>query len=141
MDKNLPVKKINKIMLIDDDRISNYINKELLLSMGVADEIIVKEKCKDALLYLQKTNLFPSIIILDIYLPEMNAFEFIEEFKRLGFHKKYNSKIVILTASSDIDDLIRLKYLGKYIYWNKPLQKDRMLTLLTNLSEDLDKKV
>jgi CheY-like chemotaxis protein len=68
--------------------------------------------------------------MLDIYMPSMNAFEFIEEFKRQEYHKKYShTKIVILTSSSDIDDLIRLKYLGKYTYWNKPLHEERMLHL------------
>jgi CheY-like chemotaxis protein len=128
--KNVNVlKKINKVMLIDDDKATNFINKKLITRLGIANEIIVKENGREALHYLGNAKIFPSLIILDIYMPEMDAFEFIVEFKKLENYKNNKTRMVILTDSSDIDDLIRLKYLGKYIYWNKPLLEEKIMNL------------
>jgi CheY-like chemotaxis protein len=133
------LKKIDKVMLIDDDKLANFINKKLIHKMGITNKIIVKENASEALQYLQKTKTFPSLIILDIYMPRMDAFEFIEEFKKLEYHKKNNkTRIVILTASSDIDDLIRLKYLGKNTYWNKPLQEEKIWNLYNKYFKEED---
>jgi CheY-like chemotaxis protein len=120
------LRKIQKILLIDDDRITNYLNEKLLLRLSICHETVVKLNGKDALLYLHDTDVFPSLILLDINMPGQNAFDFIEEFKRLGYQTK-GTVIVILTISEDVDDLIRLKYLGKYAYLNKPLTEEKML--------------
>jgi CheY-like chemotaxis protein len=122
----LKLRKIQKILLIDDDRITNYLNEKLLHRLDAGLEIVVKLNGKDALLYLQDTEVFPSLIFLDINMPGLNAFDFIEEFKRLGYHNK-DTVIVILTISDDVDDMIRLKYLGKYGYLNKPLTEEKVL--------------
>jgi CheY-like chemotaxis protein len=120
------VSKIQKILLVDDDRITNYLNENLLQRLNICHEIVVKLNGKEALLYLGDTDQFPSLIFLDINMPGQNAFDFIEEFKRLGYHNK-GTVIVILTISEDVDDMIRLKYLGKYGYLNKPLTEEKML--------------
>jgi CheY-like chemotaxis protein len=122
------VGKIEKILLIDDDKITNYLNEKLIIRLGIGNEIVVKANGKDALLYLKDTEIFPSLIFLDINMPGLNAFDFIEEFKRLGYQRK-DVVIVILTISDDLDDLIRLKYLGRYAYLNKPLTEEKMLEI------------
>jgi CheY-like chemotaxis protein len=121
----VPLRKIQKILLIDDDKITNYLNEKLILRLEMGREIVVKANGKDALVYLQDAEVFPSLILLDINMPGMNAFDFIEEFKRQGLDKK-GTVIVILTISDDLDDMIRLKYLGKYSYVNKPLTEEKM---------------
>jgi CheY-like chemotaxis protein len=122
------VRKIPKILLIDDDKITNYLNEKLILRLEIGHEIVSKANGKDALLYLQQTEIFPSLIFLDINMPGLNAFKFLEEFKKLGYVDK-DIVLVILTISEDLDDMIRLKYLGKFDYLNKPLTEEKMLNI------------
>jgi CheY-like chemotaxis protein len=122
------VRKIPKILLVDDDKITNYLNEKLILRLDIGHEIVAKANGKDALLYLQQESIFPSLIFLDINMPGLNAFDFIEEYKKMGYQNK-GAHIVILTISEDLDDLIRLKYLGKYGYVNKPLTEEKMLSI------------
>jgi CheY-like chemotaxis protein len=119
------VKKIEKILLIEDDSITNYLNEKIILDLDIAQEIVATINGRDALIYLQETDVFPALIVLDISMPVLDGFNFLEEFKRLKFHKK-KTTIVILTSSAELDDMIRLKYLGKYGYYNKPLTSQKM---------------
>jgi CheY-like chemotaxis protein len=119
------VKKIEKVLLIEDDRITNYVNEKIILKMDVAKEIVATLNGREALTYLKETDVFPALIILDISMPVIDGYTFLEQFKKLKFHKKKTS-IVILTSSEVLDDKIRLKYLGKYGYYNKPLTPEKM---------------
>jgi CheY-like chemotaxis protein len=119
------VKKIEKVLLIEDDRITNYLNEKIILKMDIANEIVATLNGREALTYLQETEVFPALIILDISMPVVDGYNFLEQFKNLKFYEK-KTIIVILTSSEDLDDMIRLKYLGKYSYYNKPLTVEKM---------------
>jgi len=119
------VKKIEKILLIEDDRITNFLNEKIIHSMEIADEIVAIMNGREALTYLKETEELPSLIILDISMPIVDGYKFLEQFQKLDIHKK-KTLIVILTSSDDLDDMIRLKYLKKYDYFTKPLTVEKM---------------
>jgi CheY-like chemotaxis protein len=126
------VKKISKVLLIDDDPVSNHINSKLLDQVNLAKEIVVKETAKEALLYLQSdcysSGKYPDLILLDLKMPVLDGFAFLEEFGRLKLNK-YNIVIVILSHSVDAEDILRLKNMGRYFLVNKPLTIDKIIDI------------
>lgn len=109
-------KKVKHIVIIDDDDISNFVTMKTLECYNIADKITVFDRPLEALNYL-KTNENPDIILLDIKMPLMNGFEFIEEFNKL------NSKSIIILLSSSIysKDKDKAKENGVG-YMSKPLK-------------------
>lgn len=95
-------------MLVDDDESTNFLNKMVLEDFDCAEAIEVAESGQDALNYLQKaagTNTQrPELIFLDINMPAMNGWEFLERYAHLNKQQKANVIIVMLTTSSNPDD-------------------------------------
>jgi len=86
---------MNKILLIDDDVPTNFYNQYILKKHSNNCEIIVKTNGSEALEYLKKAAL-PHLIFLDINMPVMNGFEFLEEAKRCFKGKWEQTKIFIM---------------------------------------------
>ena len=69
--------------------IDNFINKSVLVKADIAENILTKTSAKEALSYLSdENNVFPDIIFLDIRMPEMDGFEFLEECVNFPDHLK-----------------------------------------------------
>ena len=102
-------KKLQKVLLIDDSEPDNYIHKIKLEKAQITDEIIVMYGGTDALEYLtQKDNKGnfpnPELVFLDINMPGMSGWEFLEEYHKLDIPNKDNIIIHMLTTSiSDSD--------------------------------------
>ena len=81
---------IKEILLIDDNDIDNYINKLIVAKEKVVEKITIKNSPIDALQYLRsKEGEFPELIFLDIKMPEMDGFGFLDEFfKVYGAQKR-----------------------------------------------------
>jgi len=113
----------NSILLIDDDRATNFFNKHVVKRHGHFDKIFVVESGEQALEFLMdEANDKPSLILLDINMPAMNGWEFTEAFKELDESIKKDIKLIMLTTSSNPDDYERSlenEMVDDYI--NKPL--------------------
>jgi CheY-like chemotaxis protein len=90
-----------KVLLIDDDPINNYVNRRLILRLFTVAEITEFLDAVSALEYL-KTNT-PELIFLDINMPEMDGWQFLEEYRNYP----NRTKVVILTSSIDPSDRMR----------------------------------
>lgn len=91
---------------------------------------------KYALDFMQNNNLQPTpvIVLLDIQMPRMNGFQFMDEFEKLpeDIRKKYT--IYFLTSSVNENDKIRAtKYPSVAQYINKPFTQDTLLNLIRNI--------
>jgi CheY-like chemotaxis protein len=128
-------KKLNAVMLIDDNEIDNLINQKMIESIDLAENIFIHSGAKSALEYLKniekiKTgaeSFLPELIFLDIDMPLMDGFQFIDEFEKLSVGTKKYCKVVLLTSSLDPKDIAKSKknsYILKYL--NKPLTQENL---------------
>ena len=118
--------KLKQVLLIDDSEIDNYINKHVVQKSGIAETISTLLSAEEALQYLRacvETKIsFPEIIFLDIRMPAMNGFEFLDELEKFPAHTLSGTKVIMLTSSRDPRDIERAKnYPHVAGYLNKPL--------------------
>lgn len=112
-----------KILQIDDDFINNMANERLLKKMNIHFEATNFLDPTEALDFLKETNEHFDIILLDINMPRLSGWEFLDKYA--PFKKSF--PIVMLTSSLDPNDQKKAKaselLSGFYI---KPLTKDLM---------------
>lgn len=122
------------VLLVDDDKICNFITETTLNKLGVAKEVHSALNGQEALDLLNSYFLgdvaVPDIIFLDLNMPIMDGFQFIDAFKKLDFPKKDNILIVVLTSSINPNDVQRAKSLGINNYMTKPISEEKILELL-----------
>jgi CheY-like chemotaxis protein len=118
--------KYNLIMLVDDDEIDNFVTKKMIDDNKFSKKLIVKLSSEEALTYLKKEqnnpDELPEVILLDILMPVMDGFGFLDEFDKLNETVKNKCKIVLLSTSESFKDLNRAnknKYVSKFL--TKPL--------------------
>lgn len=133
------MKKISTVCIIDDDPIFIYGTKRLMTEIDFCETVIVFQNGQDALDGLHgitaNNEEFPSVIFLDLNMPIMNGWEFLEDFVKIPNHN--TSKVVIYIISSSIDprDLERIKnynVVNNYIL--KPMSKEDLERILENAS-------
>jgi len=131
-------KKFTSLMLIDDNEIDNLINQKIIESCNICNHIFMHTSAKSAVEFLRNVEkvekwskeMLPEIIFLDIDMPLMDGFQFLEEFNRLNSETKKRCKIVMLTSSNNEADITRAQkssYVAKYI--TKPLTEDNLMSL------------
>ncbi|MCF4101280.1 response regulator [Gillisia sp. M10.2A] len=115
---------MNSILLIDDQPITNFITKKLLSLKGIEIPIIDFTNPLEALENVKNSK--ESFIFLDLNMPEMTGWEFLDEVKKLNL----NHKIVILTSSTSDLDLEKARdYPCVVEYVIKPLSIDKLNAL------------
>lgn len=121
--------RFKNVLLIDDDYISNFIADHLLNKFKVCKNITICRNGDEAMKFLQDTDEFPELIFLDINMPVMDGFEFIEAFMKLNMDKN-KTRIVIYTASYNEKDIELFKSIGFRDFIIKPLTEDKLNNLL-----------
>jgi len=118
--------KYSKVMIVDDNELDNFINKKLIESEDFASEVMDYTSATDALSYLKKgvanISLLPQIIFLDIIMPGMDGFAFLDEFEKLNEDIRKKCKIIMLSTTESFTELNRAnqnRYVRKFL--NKPL--------------------
>ena len=137
----MPQTVLKSVLLIDDDAISNFLNTRLLREMNVAEEINVSLNGEEALQFLINLKAanrpLPELILLDINMPVMNGFEFLQAFREVADEDEH-PVIIILTTSTNMRDFEQLQnYKEVEIYLSKPLTEENLIYILgTHLDED-----
>lgn len=106
-------KKLSCILFIDDDEPTNFLNKLIVEESNCTQHIQVAQSGQEALDYLTKSGAFanneelfpkPDLIFLDINMPGMDGWEFLESYQQLPASQKANIVMVMLTTSLNPDD-------------------------------------
>lgn len=128
----MPAKKYRTVMLIDDNEIDNLINQKMIEAASIAENIYTHTGAKSAIEFLRNMEkleiagqVLPDVIFLDIDMPLMDGFQFLDEFEKLSNATKGMCKIVMLTSSINPQDFSRSKkYTNVKLYLNKPLSNE-----------------
>ncbi len=91
--------KLNCVLLIDDNENDNYYHMIVLKEADIAHHIHVAESGSEALDYLNRENQTTELIFLDINMPTMSGWEFLEKYTKLSPNKKAQTVIIMLTTS------------------------------------------
>ena len=121
--------QLNKILLVDDDAAANYLSKELLEGLHAAQKIETAENVLRALKMITQDNC-PDVIFLDIKMPGLDGFDFLDKLKSLKPSK--NVKVVMLTSSIRPEDKLRaFSYKLVVDYLEKPLTVEKVQMIAT----------
>ncbi|HXA01559.1 MAG TPA: response regulator [Cytophagaceae bacterium] len=132
-------KKYYAVMLVDDNEIDNLINQKMIEASNICEHIFIHSGAKSGIEFLKNIEklakgpidlYLPEIIFLDIDMPLMDGFQFLDEFERLSESIKKQCKVVMLTSSLNPQDMNRAKknqFVLKYI--NKPLTQENLKKL------------
>ena len=129
--------KFEKVMIIDDNNIDLYITKRLIIKNNFGKEVLEYNAAAEALKYLQDNQdnipILPLIIFIDIYMPEMSGFEFLEAYDKLPATLKKYCKVFIISSTIDENDIER-SHLDKNLtaFQVKPITKEFLDSIPAN---------
>lgn len=127
--------QLSCVMLIDDNESDNFFHELTIENSNCAKKIISFDLAQNALTYLKNIEepdyIQPDIIFLDLNMPRMNGWEFLEVYEKLDDAIKSRMVIIMLTTSLNLDDRERAKQFSAIKeYRNKPLTEEYMEELV-----------
>lgn len=103
--------KHKTVLLIDDNVVDLKINSKIITLSSLFDEIITCQSGEEGLSYLKKTlndkEKLPDLILLDIQMPDMDGFDFLELYKKLPKRLTDVCLIAMLSSTLDFGDIKR----------------------------------
>jgi CheY-like chemotaxis protein len=128
-----PNKKLHFIV-IDDSKLDCFIAEKIIRNTGISESIRSFLQAKDALEYIKSQpndGLSHTIMLVDIQMPVMNGFEFVEAFEQLPDSITENFTIYIISSSINENDLKRVhNFKSVRQFLNKPLTSNNLAALL-----------
>lgn len=129
---------LHKVLLIDDNKVLNEYHKKLLTKLSIADSIVSTDNGLNAISLLQSirsTKELPELIFLDLEMPSMNGFEFLEHYLKLEIvvNSNYNPVITIVSDYLDFKNFSQsklFKSIGVLEHIRKPLEQEDVLALI-----------
>ena len=126
--------KLDTILLIDDDDVANFIYSRIIANSAIANNIKTYQSAQAALNYLKECEEGnfspPEIIFLDINMPVMSGWDFLEKYDSFSNLIKENTRIYMLSSSVYQEDLDKAKsYAEVEDYIIKPLTKEKLMEI------------
>lgn len=129
---------INKVCVIDDDDIYQYLLRKELKSTRIVNQILVFPDGAKAIQYMSEKkdqpDELPDVVFLDVNMPVMNGWQFLDEF--LVLKPMLSKKIAVLIVSSSFDqqDIDRAgRYAGVTDYIIKPVTRNKLVAVLESI--------
>lgn len=129
------------VLVVDDDETAILLNKILINRSGIAKHLHYSMNGSEALDFIGNhctpepiQTVCPDLIFLDINMPVMDGFDFLEEFRKSHPDLKEKIQVYMLTSSSNPKDYEKALSYGIAGYLNKPLTREALQEISSNLS-------
>lgn len=127
--------KIANLWIIDDDPMASFYIKRLAELGELADIITIYDKARGAIDYLlhhrESLEHLPDVILLDIYMPDLDGWGFVEEYGKIKDQLKKKVDIYIISSSGHLKDINRAKSIPEVkAFIQKPVTKDKLRELV-----------
>ncbi len=129
------------ICIIDDDSIYQYAITKTIKAYNLANNIMVFSDGEEALDFfirnLDSSENLPDIILLDINMPIMDGFQFMEEYIKIK--PRVGKKIMIYMVSSSVDpkDIEKAKRIGEISdYIIKPIKPGELISIVNSFKDN-----
>jgi CheY-like chemotaxis protein len=128
------MESVKRVTLIDDDPICHLISSRMIRQFSDL-EVETYTDPREALFQLRwraqhEVTIFPDIILLDIDMPYLNGWQFLEEFQRLPEEATKKTDVIILSSSSHHKDIEHSR-MFKCVkdYFTKPMSEEKVRIL------------
>lgn len=133
------MKDLECVLLVDDDPVSSFLNDDLLIDFGFTKHTHTAQNGAEALEFLNSNckngkgtdYCCPDVVFLDLNMPVMDGFEFMDAYFKNSKKCNQDSKVIVLTSSTNPDDIERAKKYDIAGYMNKPLSLEQLLVVLS----------
>lgn len=129
---------LKQLTLVDDDDVFVFLTTRLLDKYKLVDLIKIFDNGYDALVFIKENlgniEVLPDIILLDLSMPIMDGWQFLDEYVKIN--PKIGKKITIFICSSSIspDDVSRAKSINAVSdFIIKPMTKEKLIEMIKNL--------
>lgn len=133
------MRKINNIVLIDDNKVDGFVNQKIISIVNNTVTTKLFNSSVEALEYFNTTTkdikmhplILTDLIFLDINMPVMNGFEFLNKLSRIKTFLRNPFDVYFLSSSNneeDISEALSIEFCSGYLI--KPLTKEKIRTLI-----------
>jgi len=124
-------KHLERILLIDDNKIDNFFHERVIKKYDPNIKITALPTAYEALDFIQSVAEKPNIIFLDINMPGMSGWEFLDEYKKLSQEYPVVMIVIMLTTSENPDDQARALTHGVLAdFRSKPLTHEMLIEVV-----------
>ncbi len=135
------MEKVKSLAIIDDDNLFVFLIKKAISLANVVENINVFNNGLDALNYMKENTMdpekIPDVIFLDLSMPVMDGWQFLEEFVKLMPAMTHKVRIYIVSSSISPHDISRARAISAVSdFLIKPISRERLIDLVTRLELD-----
>jgi CheY-like chemotaxis protein len=127
---------LNHIVLVDDNETTSFLNNRLLSRLALATQVSTFSRADEAYRFLwqddQSTNSNVDLVFVDLKMPGMSGFEFLEQYSQLPTDVQERTVVAVLTTSMHAADTARVAQYPNVEYLTKPLTEEKLQRLLAN---------
>lgn len=131
---------LDKILCVDDDSITLMLCKKVIERVSFAHEILTAKNGEEAIVYFDelapkfqhdRTISYPKLTFLDLNMPVMNGWEFLDNYLQKGYHELFTeAKFIVLSSTIDPYDVEKTKNYPMVIdFLSKPITKEMLENL------------
>ncbi|WP_345220479.1 response regulator [Hymenobacter koreensis] len=128
-------RKLQKVVLIDDNETTSFLNNRLLQRLELAENVLSFTNAEQAFAHFWgkqsgSDSDAPELVFVDLKMPGMDGFEFLNQYNRLAPEQREKTVMAVLTTSMHSADTTRVAQYEGVEYLAKPLTEEKMQRLL-----------